>query len=48
MESILHGIKPEPSKQSLVNDREQSMKELKRKDKLHLEIINNVSMIYSM
>ena len=31
MESILHGIKP--SKQSLVNEREQSMKEPKRKDK---------------
>jgi hypothetical protein len=33
MESIIHGIKPEPSKQSLVNEREQSMKEPKRKDK---------------
>jgi hypothetical protein len=31
MESILHGLKPEPSKQSLVNEREQSMKEPKRK-----------------
>jgi hypothetical protein len=33
MESILQGIKLEPSKQSLVNEREQSMKEPKRKDK---------------
>jgi hypothetical protein len=33
MESIIHGIKPEPSKQSLVNERGQSMKEPKRKDK---------------
>jgi hypothetical protein len=29
MESILHGIKPKPSKRSLVNEREQSMKEPK-------------------
>jgi hypothetical protein len=29
MESIQHGIKPEPSKQNLVNEREQSMKESK-------------------
>ena len=32
-DGIIHGIKPEPSKQSLVNEREQSMKEPKRKDK---------------
>jgi hypothetical protein len=33
MDSILNGIKPKPSKRSLVNEREQSMKEPKRKDK---------------